>query len=158
MCLLTTLLCFTHCKNDNKSSISKGSEPPSPGPGPGPSPDPTCSTEAGDFNGGDGTTADCPFLIHTYEQLKLISADLTAHYKLGSDIDIDAGAAGEDWTPIGDNSTDSAASRFTGSLDGDGYVISDLTVNIDATGTQYGGLFGYIGSGAEISKLRPGRR
>ena len=41
---------------------------------------------------------------------------------------------------------------FTGSLDGDGYVISDLTVNIDDTGIQYGGLFGYI-DGAVISKL-----
>ena len=98
---------------------------------------------------------------------------LTAHYKLGDGIDarpswdegpdacasydgntVPASSACTGWDPIGDNSTSSDASRFTGSLDGDDYVIRNLYVNIsDTTGAQYGGLFGYLGNSAAISNL-----
>ena len=100
------------------------------------------------FNEGEGTP-DSPFLICTYQQLKLISADLSAHYKLGGDID----ASTENWTPIGGDGLPPSPSPFTGSLDGEGYVISGLTVDVmGTTGHQYGGLFGYTAS-AKISNL-----
>ena len=177
--LLMILLCLSHCKSDNKSPSANGSEPPGPGPGPSP-PAPVCSlsAEASGFNKGDGT-ADSPYVICTYEQLALmdeVTAEnpnpLTAHYKLGSDIDAspswnegpDAcapydGSSVPDsdpctgWTPLGDNSTDSNASRFTGSLDGEGYVIRKLYLNLSGTGNVYSGLFGYLSSGAKISNV-----
>ena len=92
--------------------------------------------------------SDTPFLICTYEQLALMgtAAGLGAHYQLGNNFN----AAGKgNWTPIGE----SLASAFTGSLDGDGYLISHLTVNISRTSTiAYVGLFGYI-NGAVISNI-----
>ena len=52
-------------------------------------------------------------------------------------------------SPIGD-----FTNQFTGSLNGGDFSISKLTVSIsDATGNQYGGLFGYIGSEGEVYNL-----
>ena len=108
---------------------------------------PTCSdpvdADTG-FNGGDGTSASSPFLICSYDQLGLMADELGAHYRLGDNID----ASAENWTPLGD-----ATNNFEGSLDGGSYVISNLTVEIDATGNQYGGLFGYTGGSAKISNV-----
>ena len=155
--LLATLLCLPQCKNDNKSPNSNSGESPNP-----PKvPSPVCSLPAEDsgFNKGDGT-ADSPYLICTYQQLNLISADLTASYKLANNVDASESCGGDcdspsgsGWTPIGDNSTDSAASRFTGSLDGEGYVISKLYLNLSGAGNLYGGLFGYLSSRAKISRV-----
>jgi type II secretion system protein G len=47
-----------------------------------------------------------------------------------------------DWAPIGDE-----ASPFTGTFDGNNYVISNLTINSDG---DYKGLFGYTSEEAEI--------
>jgi hypothetical protein len=57
-----------------------------------------------------------------------------------NDIDF-ADFNGGEWEQIGNNSTNSAASRFTGIFDGQGYVIRNLTITRDQ---QYIGLFGYI--------------
>ncbi len=65
--------------------------------------------------------------------------DLNANYKLGADIDL---STVDSWTPIGD-----ATAKFTGSFDGAGYTVSNLTID-DSTGS-YIGLFGYC-EGAEI--------
>ena len=106
------------------------------------------SRKAFAFSKGDGTPGS-PYVIYTCPGLALISDDLSAHYKLGGDID----ASGGDWTPIGDNSTNDADSRFTGSLDGNGYLISHLTVGIEIdSGAAYGGFFGHI-DGAVISNI-----
>ena len=51
--------------------------------------------------------------------------------------------------PIGDNATNSNASRFTGTLDGQGYVISNLTITKSVT---YAGLFGYA-DGARMKNV-----
>jgi hypothetical protein len=48
------------------------------------------------------------------------------------------------WTPIG-NSTQS----FSGTFDGQGYTISNLSVN----GGDYAGLFGYVGANGQIKNL-----
>ena len=78
--------------------------------------------------------------ISTRAQLELIGNDsnypLNGNYHLTSNIDL----AGAEWTPIGDNSTDSDSSRFRGEFDGQGYVIYNLTISGDH---EYSGLFGY---------------
>ncbi|MCQ4936047.1 hypothetical protein NE558_06540, partial [Anaerotignum propionicum] len=66
---------------------------------------------------GEGTETN-PYIIETTEQLNSIREDITACYKLGSDIDLN----NETWISI---------SQFSGTLDGDGYVIR----NLDTKGT-----------------------
>ncbi|MCQ4937551.1 hypothetical protein, partial [Anaerotignum propionicum] len=66
---------------------------------------------------GEGTEVN-PYIIETKEQLDSIRKDITACYKLGSDIDLN----NETWMSI---------SQFSGTLDGDGYVIR----NLDTKGT-----------------------
>ena len=80
------------------------------------------------FTAGDGT-AENPFIISDREGLEAVSDNLSAHYKLGADIDL----LGEAFTPIGTSSL-----YFRGSLDGDGHVLRGLKVS--AAG--YAGLFG----------------
>jgi hypothetical protein len=84
-----------------------------------------------DVAGGKGTIEN-PYLISTKEQLNNVRFNLTAHYRLANDIDL----SGVEWNPIGLN----AAAPFTGSFDGDGYKISNLTIN--KSGKDYLGLFG----------------
>ncbi|WP_128223211.1 GLUG motif-containing protein [Halobacteriaceae archaeon SHR40] len=71
---------------------------------------------------GTGTLAD-PYRITDVSELQAMAADLSAHYVLAGDID----ASG--FTPVG---------PFSGSLDGDGHVVSNLQVR----GT--GGIFTVI--------------
>ena len=54
------------------------------------------------------------------------------------------------WAPIGDNNTNSGASRFSATFEGNNNTISNLYINRD---TQYIGLFGYARSGSEIRNL-----
>ena len=101
------------------------------------------------FSGsGSGTSID-PYLITNYTQLNEVRNDLTAHYRL--DTDVNASSA---WVPIGDNTDD--ATRFTGTFDGNGH-----TVTISGMGTvpprssyYYVGLFGYLSSGATVQNLK----
>lgn len=53
-----------------------------------------------------------------------------------------------DWTPIGNY-----INRFAGTFEGGGHCIKDLKVEIEATGNQYGGLFGYIDTGGTVQNL-----
>lgn len=87
-------------------------------------------------------------IIDSYEKLKTFRDSVnngTNKYqtvKLGANIDMN----GDDWIPIGFSDSKSSM-RFTGTFDGQGYVISNMKINIaDAdTGTdnRYIGLFGY---------------
>ena len=98
------------------------------------------------FAGGTGTAED-PWQISTAEQLYRIHDDLTAHYMLIADIDL---SAYENWTPIGAFQSLSDAPEdaevphpdyaFTGTFNGDGHTISNLTVSSDAP--MGAGLFG----------------
>ena len=80
------------------------------------------------FEGGTGTRED-PYLVATAEQLNAIRRGLDKHYKLVADIDLSKWG---NWTPIGGNPAyeynGRDCSRFTGTLDGNGHVISGMTI------------------------------
>jgi len=76
---------------------------------------------------GSGTLAD-PYIISDVNDLQAVENDLTAYYELGNDIDASATSgwnAGAGFVPIGQ-----APSRFTGSFDGKGFIITDLFINL----------------------------
>lgn len=68
--------------------------------------------------------------------LEKMADNLSGKYYLSADIYLND----VEWLPIGDNSTNSSASRFTGIFDGQGYVIHNLTIGT----IKYAGLFGGI--------------
>ena len=94
------------------------------------------------FSGGAGTQAD-PYLISTPAELDAIRNNRSAYYKLTNHIDMSEWG---NWTPIAD-----AAKYidFTGSFDGDGYVIRNLTINSTIQGT---GLFSVLSGSSSIIK------
>ncbi|SNY97263.1 MBG domain-containing protein [Halomonas sp. hl-4] len=116
----------------------------------------------------DGDTR--PFLrsewsstIRNAHQLQLMAMDLDADYKLAADIDLasalsnkagmwatDASDAdnidGAGFAPIGEGSpTGDGDTEFTGTFDGRGHTVSDLT--IDRPDTDYVGMFGFVEGG-----------
>lgn len=95
--------------------------------------------------------------IFTPHALQLMGLDLSASYRLGTDLSLTSAMAasggyyGEVWgasglRPIGNN-----AQQFTGSFDGQGHSISGLT--IDRAATNYVGLFGYT-YGASLANVK----
>ncbi|MDR2711819.1 MAG: S-layer homology domain-containing protein [Clostridiales bacterium] len=76
--------------------------------------------------------------ISTAEQLNSIRTSLNGNYVLVDNIDL---ADWGEWMPIGDNSTNDSSSRFTGTFDGQGFIIKNMTI-IGNT-YKYAGLFGY---------------
>ncbi|MEZ4599865.1 MAG: hypothetical protein R2940_08755 [Syntrophotaleaceae bacterium] len=106
------------------------------------------------FAGGDGSAAD-PFQIATAEQLDAIRDHLDAHFILLNDIDLDVAPynTGAGWEPIGNyfGFGDPDNAPFTGSLDGAGYTIDNLSIS--RPDEDYVGLFGWA-SGAVLENLR----
>ena len=92
--------------------------------------------------GGAGTAAS-PYIIQTPAELQSMANDLSAHYALGNNIDM----SGYTYTPVG-----TTAAPFFGSLDGQGYTISNLNINLPST--QYVGLFGVITAGTTVKNLK----
>ncbi len=98
------------------------------------------------FAGGNGTKED-PWQIANAGQLDLVRENLAGHYVLTADIDM---SAIENWEPIGafrslsDAPEDAEVPHpdyaFTGTFDGAGHTISNLTVN--AASPMGAGLFG----------------
>ena len=98
------------------------------------------------FAGGSGTVED-PWQVATAEQLDSIRNDLTAHYILTDDIDL---SVYKNWDPIGSFKSLSDAPEdaevphpdyaFTGSFDGAGHTISNLTISSESPMAT--GLFG----------------
>ncbi|TVP43871.1 MAG: hypothetical protein EA341_17425, partial [Mongoliibacter sp.] len=114
------------------------------------------------FAGGDGSAGD-PYLITDWNHLQNINLVLNEpnlYFRLENDLTPESTGyakqvkdandvlanGGTGWRPIGDNSTSSDVSRFTGHFDGNENAISDLTIN---AATGYQGLFGYT-NGATI--------
>ncbi|MBO5870582.1 MAG: hypothetical protein J6Q89_07530, partial [Clostridia bacterium] len=109
-----------------------------------------------EFAGGDGSEEN-PYLIATKAQLNSVRNFLDANFRLIADIeftDADFELGGdfynydEGFEPIG---TDDSV-PFTGTFDGDGYVIKNLYINIVSTTDVYAGLFGYS-KAAQIENL-----
>jgi filamentous hemagglutinin family protein len=94
--------------------------------------------------------------ISNAHQLQLMAMDLSASYRLASNIDFSSGlAAGgkypgmwssSGFSPIGDYSN-----QFAGSFDGQGHVISNLSINLPST--DHVGLFGYTAAGSALSNV-----
>ena len=120
-----------------------------------------------EFAGGYGTEKN-PYLIATAEQLDAVRKDLDAHYKLIADIDLSKWG---NWVPIGGtpafgagtnkyNKAQYGAGAFKGSFDGNGHVISGMTIKVkevtpfmqEKSNDRFYGLFGIIG-GATIKNL-----
>ncbi|HEX3047276.1 MAG TPA: hypothetical protein VHY08_21155 [Bacillota bacterium] len=95
--------------------------------------------------------ADDPYLVCTAEQLNLIRGgtgygSLSAHYRLGADIDLSLTYSDKNpWQPIGNSAT-----PFTGHFDGNHHVISNVHI---FQATSYAGLFGAI-QNAEVKNLK----
>jgi type II secretion system protein G len=86
--------------------------------------------------------------IYTPEQLASIGVDedypLDGNYIVMKDLDL---SGYENWVPIGKE-----ASPFTGTFDGNNYVIFNLTISPTPKG-DFKGLFGYISETSEITNL-----
>lgn len=101
------------------------------------------------FSGGGAGTVGSPFEITNCTQLQEMKDDLAAHYRLTSNIDCSVTTgwnSGAGFEPVG-----SAATKFTGSLDGQGKIVTGLHINRGATGQQ--ALFGHLGTTAEIRDI-----
>lgn len=106
-----------------------------------------------EFAGGDGS-AENPYRITKLEHLSNMRNYPDKHYVLMKDLDFNdesdymdtanksAWTSGEGWAPVG-----TSGEAFTGSFDARFHSISNLMINRTA---GYQGLFGYIGSGAEV--------
>lgn len=107
--------------------------------------------ETGDykhFSGGTGTVQK-PFIIGNIIQLCNIERDMSAHYVLKNDINLN----GTEWYPLGGCYLEKP---FIGSLDGKGYSIIGLKKTGAVTerdNRYYFGLFGKIGKGGGVRNL-----
>ena len=93
--------------------------------------------------------------ISNAHQLQLMAMNLDASYRLTSNIDFSGGFVGGKypgmWSPTGFSPIGNLSTRFTGSLDGQNHVISNLT--IDLPSTNYVGLFGYTTATSTLSNV-----
>ena len=97
---------------------------------------------------GTGTAND-PYLIQSVYDLQAMKNNLSSYFKLGASLDASSVASWNNNTgfdPIGDS-----LHAFTGSLNGNGKVISNLKV--DRADTDYLGLFGNVGPSGSVSTL-----
>ncbi len=100
------------------------------------------------YSEGSGTEGDL-YIIYDVDDLQNMSADLTAHYALGSDIDASETSGwndGDRFVPLG-----TFEDRFSGSFDGRNHTINDLYVN--RPGESNVGLFGRVDIGGTISNV-----
>ena len=91
------------------------------------------------FSGGSGTEDD-PYIITTPEQLNEVRNYLSSCFELGVDLDLDCEPfnTGGGWMPIG-----TEEEPFTGRMDGNGYLISNLYIQRTTNNYKHIGLFGY---------------
>jgi VCBS repeat-containing protein len=96
---------------------------------------------------GEGTELS-PYIIDNAEKLNFIRFDPDAHYVLTTDLDL-SGTGFENWVPICNE-----ALPFTGTLDGNGHIISGFTAGTCSISFDtISGLFGYIDYGGSVKKL-----
>lgn len=110
----------------------------------------------GNFAGGDGTLEN-PYLIEDAFDLNAVRNNLSAHYKLINDIDLDVSPfnEGEGWNPIGETATTTPnlgeGYSFMGTFDGNGHTIKNLYHNSLKSGI---GIFASIAGNAIIKSLK----
>ncbi|MCP9290805.1 BspA family leucine-rich repeat surface protein [Gracilimonas sediminicola] len=105
------------------------------------------TTPAVSFAGGTGSEAD-PYQVATLQQLQALKDGPSLHFVLNNDLDASATStwnSGAGFVPIGGDSP------FTGSFDGQGFVITGLTVNRSTE--DYAGLFAVIGDGGSVKNI-----
>jgi len=91
--------------------------------------------------------------IQTLQDLQNMKDDLTADYILDNDIDASATSGwngGLGFEPVGASDWPQEL-QFTGSFDGQGHVITGLTIN--RPDTYYVGLFGYVNAAKEFKNV-----
>ena len=97
------------------------------------------------FSLGDGTQI-APYMITTPAQLDAVRNNLSAHYRLGGNVNLtgylSSGAGNTKWGASGWLPLGSDQNYFTGSFDGAGFKITGLWINRPATADI--GLFGKI--------------
>jgi hypothetical protein len=93
------------------------------------------------FAAGSGTSED-PFQIATIEQLQAIDDTLYLSSHFVQIQDIDASASAKFQNESGFNQIGDAQHPFTGSYDGNGFTIRDLSLNFNRV-DKHNGLFGY---------------
>jgi len=102
---------------------------------------------AGTYSGGDGSEQN-PYRINSASDMQAIGADpcdWDEHFLMTADIDL-AGYTGTAFNIIGTYQT-----PFTGSFDANDHTIINFTYT--STGTNYIGLFGYVGTGGQTKDL-----
>jgi hypothetical protein len=97
------------------------------------------------FAGGEGSAAN-PYQVATVEQLNNVRYHLYKDFQQTADINLSSYNTGSGWEPIGNNS-----SKFDGTFDGNGYTISNLTIE---RSTNNVGLFGATGVNAKIQNVK----
>ena len=98
----------------------------------------------GQYGGGTGEVG-TPWEIGTAAHWVTLMGN-SAHWGRNFILIADPNLAGVPLTPVGNSSI-----RFTGVLDGQGHVIRNAVIN--QPGSDYVGLFGYLGSGGQIKNL-----
>lgn len=102
----------------------------------------------GTFAGGDGSV-ETPYQIEDCSDLQAINSHLSSYFVLNHDIDCSATTG---WNGgSGFNKLGGVVTPFTGSLDGQGYVIQDLYMN--RPGELYVGMFSWIGGAGVVKNL-----
>jgi hypothetical protein len=112
-------------------------------------------------------TKDAPFIIKSTTDLDQLAIDVNAgksysgkYFKLGADITYshttewnDVTSTEKNYTSIGRyDYTDNKEKSFCGHFDGDGHTVSGIRIYED-NGDNYPGLFGMLGSGAEVKNV-----
>jgi hypothetical protein len=106
------------------------------------------------YSGGTGKPDD-PFQIATVADLILLGetpTDNDRHFVLTADLDLDPGLPGGkvfNRALVGDHDWETGEGSFTGVFDGNNHTISNLTIE----GGNSLGLFGRLGTGAEVRDL-----
>lgn len=100
-------------------------------------------------------TAESPYLIKTFDDLKTLSAAVNGglatkgvNYALAADIDASVSSSASKFNPIGFD----ASSAFNGTFDGAGHTVSNFS--LDGLGDFNVGLFGYVGANALIKNVK----
>jgi len=104
-----------------------------------------CAMEPSGFAGGDGTPGN-PYLVCTPVQLDHVRNHLDAHFRQIADIDMLA------FIGLAPIPSEMFGAVFTGSYDGDGYAIRNLSIVSRSSGDA--GLFSMCGGSASLRNIR----